>query len=197
MNNKKSEGFVFVVHKHAATRLHYDFRLQIGDVMPSWAIPKGPSLDPSVKRLAMQTPNHDLAYREFEGTIPAGQYGAGTVMIWDEGIYIPEIEMGVGKREPVKDREAAQKVMKESLKKGELKFQLFGSKLKGSFTLIRTRGFGSKPAWLLIKHKDEYVQEGYDANAYDFSAVTKRTLSEISHADTRWKNHERNDTASE
>lgn len=191
--DKKSEGFVFVVQKHAATRQHYDLRLQIGDVLPSWAIPKGPSLDPAVKRLAMQTPDHDLEYRHFEGTIPAGNYGAGTVMIWDEGTYIPEIELSKGIREPVEDREAAQKVMEEGLEKGELKFILSGSKLKGSFALIRTRGFGSKPAWLLIKHKDGYVREGYDANTYDFSAVTKRTLTEISEADTKWDQRESND----
>ncbi|MBI2617526.1 3'-phosphoesterase [Candidatus Gottesmanbacteria bacterium] len=177
---KKSDSLVFVIHKHAATRLHYDFRLQIGNVMPSWAIPKGPSLDPTVKRLAMQTPDHDLTYRHFEGIIPPDNYGAGTVMIWDTGAYIPEIELEKGRRELVKDREVAQKVMKEGMKKGELKFQLFGSKLKGSFALIKTRGFGPKNSWLLIKHKDEYVQKDYNANDYDFSAKTKRTLTEIS-----------------
>jgi bifunctional non-homologous end joining protein LigD len=177
--DKKSEHLVFVVHKHAATRLHYDFRLQIGMVMPSWAIPKGPTLDPTVKRLAMQTPDHDLEYRHFEGTIPEGAYGAGTVMIWDEGVYIPEIELSKGMREPVEDKEAAQKVMRDGLKKGELKFQLFGSKLKGSFALVKTRGFGPKNSWLLIKHKDMYVKEGYDANEFDFSATTKRTMAGI------------------
>jgi len=169
----------FVIHKHAATRLHYDFRLQVGDVMPSWAIPKGPSLDPTVKRLAMETTDHDLEYRHFEGVIPQGAYGAGTVMIWDEGTYVPEIEVAKGKLEMVKDREAALNVMQEGLKKGELKFQLFGSKLKGSFALIRTRGFGPKNSWLLMKHKDQYVHPGYDANTFDFSAATKRSLAEI------------------
>lgn len=165
MIDKKSDHLVFVVQKHAATRLHYDFRLQIGSVMPSWAIPKGPSLDPGVRRLAMQTPDHDLEYRHFEGTIPEGSYGAGTVMIWDEGIYIPEIEIEKGKREIVKDKKEGQKVMEEGLKKGELKFQLFGKKLKGSFALVRARGFG-KNAWLLIKHKDEYAKKDYDANKF-------------------------------
>lgn len=176
---KKSEDLVFVIHKHAATRLHYDFRLQIGSVMPSWAIPKGPTLDPSMKRLAMETTDHDMEYRHFEGVIPEGRYGAGTVMIWDEGMYIPEIEVEKGKLESVENRDIAIKVMKEGLKKGELKFQLFGSKLKGSFALVKTRGFGPKNSWLLIKHKDKYVEVGYDANNFDFSATTKRSMDEI------------------
>lgn len=178
--NKNSNPFVFVVHKHQATSLHYDFRLQIGHVMPSWAIPKGPTLDPSVKRLAMQTTDHSLEYRKFEGVLPEGSYGAGPVMIWDEGNYIPEIEVAKGKRELIENREAEQTVMKEGLKKGELKFQLFGSKLKGSFALVKTKGFGGKNAWLLIKHKDQYVQKDYNANDYDFSASTNRSLAQIS-----------------
>ena len=186
--DKKSAALAFVIQKHATIRSHYDFRLQVGRVMPSWAIPKGPTLDPGAKRLAMQTPDHDLEYRHFEGTIPEGSYGAGTVMIWDAGTYIAEIEIEKGKREQVEDKKEAQKVMKAGLKKGELKFQLLGSKVRGSFALIKTRGFGPKNSWLLIKHKDEYVQEGYDANAYNFSASTKRTLAEISQADTGRKN---------
>ncbi len=181
--NEKAKKLVFVVHKHAATRLHYDFRLQIGNVMPSWAVPKGPTLDPTVKRLAMQVNDHDFSYRNFEGTIPAGAYGAGTVMIWDEGEYIPEIELEKGKRKPVEDYEVAQKTMKAGLKKGEIKFQLFGKKLKGSFALVRTRGFGgAKPSWLLIKHKDKYAKVGYDANDYDFSARTKLSMTQIAKA---------------
>lgn len=181
--DKKSDALVFVIHKHAATRLHYDFRLQVGNVMSSWAIPKGPTLDPTMKRLAMQTSDHDMAYRNFEGTIPFG-YGAGTVMIWDEGTYIPEIEIEKGKRELIEDTEEEQKVMREGLKKGELKFTLLGSKIKGSFALIRTRGFGPKNSWLLIKHKDAHCQEGYDANTYDSSATTKRTMAEIATSKT-------------
>ena len=179
-SNKKSDLLVFVVQKHASTRLHYDFRLQIGDVMPSWAIPKGPTLDPTVKRLAMQTPDHELEYRHFEGKIAEGEYGAGAVMIWDEGTYFAEVEVEKGKREMVKNNVEAQTVMQDGLIKGELKFQLLGRKLKGSFALVKTRGFGPNNAWLLIKHKDEYVKEGYDANDFDFSAKSKRTMDEIS-----------------
>lgn len=175
----KQNSLVFVIQKHAATRLHYDFRLQIGQVMPSWSIPKGPTLDPAFKRLAMETTDHDLEYRHFEGKIPEGEYGAGTVMVWDEGFYIPEIEISKGILEKVKDYEEGQKIMKHGLKNGQLKFQLLGSKLKGSFALIKTRGFGPKNSWLLIKHKDEYIKEGYDAKDYDFSATTNRTMEEI------------------
>ena len=177
--NNTSEGLVFVIQKHATVRQHYDFRPQIGDTMPSWAIPKGPTLDPTVKRLAMETTDHDMEYRHFEGVIPEGEYGAGAVMIWDTGTYIPEIEIAKGVREQVKGAEEGQKAMKEGLKKGELKFVLRGSKLCGSFALVKTYGFGPKNSWLLIKHKDDFVKTGYDANAYDSSAITKRTMAEI------------------
>lgn len=177
----KSRSLSFVVHKHDATSLHYDFRLQIGNVMPSWAIPKGPTLDPTVKRLAMETTDHSLEYRNFEGVIEEGSYGAGPVMIWDEGTYIPEIEVTKGVREEVSDFDEGQKVMSEGLEKGEIKFFLKGKKLKGSFALVKTKGFppGVKNAWLLIKHKDEYCKEGFDAKDYNFSAKTGKKLEEI------------------
>ncbi len=176
---QKTSKLLFVIHKHAATRLHYDFRLQIGKVMPSWAIPKGPTLDNSLKRLAMQTTDHSMEYRNFEGVINEGKYGAGPVMIWDEGYYLPEIEVSKGVREIIKDYDEGQKVVKEGLKKGELKFTLFGKKIQGSFALIKTKGFGGPNAWLLIKHKDEHIKEGYDANDYDFSAVSGKSMEEI------------------
>lgn len=170
---------VFVIHKHKATSLHYDFRLEIGGVMPSWSIPKGPTLDNTVKRLAMPTTDHDMDYRKFEGVIPDGSYGTGPVMIWDEGYYIPEIEIAKGVRKAILDRNEGEKVMEEGLKKGEIKFILHGKKLHGSFALVKTKGWGPKDSWLLIKHADDAVQKGYDANDYDISAVSKRSLAEI------------------
>lgn len=135
-------NFLFVVHKHQATSLHYDFRIEIGAVMPSWSIPKGPTLDPKLKRLAMRTPDHAMEYRNFEGIIPEGQYGAGTVVIWDEGTFNPEVEVV----------------------KGEVKFKLSGKKLHGSFALIKIKGFScQQESWLMIKHQDEYVKVGFDA----------------------------------
>ena len=181
---------VFVIQKHAATRLHYDFRLEIGGVMPSWSIPKGPTLDNTKKRLAMETTDHDLEYREFEGVLPEGGYGAGAVMIWDTGTYIPEIEISNpdsakassrqgAVRKQIPDTEEGEKAMKDGMKKGEIKFFLEGEKLKGSFALVRTPHFGPKNAWLLIKHNDEFVQKEYDANNYDFSAKSRKSLEEI------------------
>lgn len=177
--NKKSENLLFVIQKHDATSLHYDFRLQVGKVMPSWAVPKGPTLDPGVKRMAMKVDDHPMEWRNFEGVIPEGQYGAGPVMIWDEGTYLPEIEVSKGVREVVDNVKKGTEVMKKGLEKGEIKFQLFGKKLKGSFALVKTHGFGPKNAWLLIKHRDKFAKVGYDANDFDFSARTKRGIKII------------------
>jgi len=154
----------FVVQKHRATRLHYDFRLEMEGVLKSWAVPKGPSLDPADKRLAMQVEDHPVSYFDFEGIIPPGNYGAGTVMVWDMGTW-----------EPVGDASAM-------LQKGDLKFRLDGQKLKGEFALvhIKSRRPDSKGTeWLLIKHRDAYVQEGYDIDKYDYSVLTRRSLKEI------------------
>ena len=173
----------FVVQKHKATALHYDFRLEIGGVMPSWSIPKGPSLDSSVKRLALPTPDHPLDYRHFEGIIPKGEYGAGIVMIWDEGRYNPEVEVSKGVRKEITNRKQAEVVARQSLQEGNIKFRLYGKKLQGSFALVRTRGFGGKESWLLIKHRDEYSKPSYDANNYDFSAASNLSLAQIAEQD--------------
>jgi bifunctional non-homologous end joining protein LigD len=154
----------FVVQKHRATRLHYDFRLEMNGVLKSWAVPKGPSLDPADKRLAMQVEDHPVSYFDFEGTIPEGNYGAGTVMVWDVGTWEPEGDAH------------------QMLAKGDLKFRLNGKKLKGSFALIhmKARRPGSKGTeWLLIKHHDAYDQPGYDIDKYDSSVLTKRSLKQI------------------
>lgn len=181
---------VFVVQKHRATTLHYDFRLEIGGVMPSWSIPKGPTLDSSLRRLAIPTTDHPLEYRHFEGIISEDRYGAGPVMVWDEGTYNPEIEMEKrGARKEIVKREEAEEVMSKGLRDGVLKFRLYGKKLEGSFALVRTRAFpGSgkgKDVWLLIKHRDEFSKAGYDANDYDFSAVSNRSISEIAREESR------------
>lgn len=173
------QHLVFVIQKHQATSLHYDFRLEIGGVMPSWAIAKGPTLDNTVKRLALETTDHDIEYRHFEGVIQEGSYGAGPVMVWDEGYYIPEIEIAKGERKEIPDRTEGESVMAQGLKKGELKFILHGKKLHGSFALIKTRGWGPKNSWLMIKHNDTFVQVGYDANTHDFSAKSNKSLAEI------------------
>ena len=169
----------FVVQKHKATTLHYDFRLEVNGVMRSWVIPKGPSLDSSVKRLAMPTEDHPLEYRHFEGVIGEDQYGAGPVMIWEEGTYTPEREVRKGIWQEIMNRNEAETAMLEGLLAGNVKFRLYGKKLQGSFALIRIRGSSKQESWLLIKHHDEYVQPGYDANDYDFSAVSNRTVAEI------------------
>jgi len=170
--------FAFVVQKHRATSLHYDFRLEIGGVMPSWSVPKGPSLDSGVKRLAMPTGDHDMEYRHFEGVLPPG-YGAGAVMIWDQGTYNPEVEVSKGVRREVTDRGEADEVVVKSLKEGNIKFTLYGKKLHGSFALVRTKGFGGNESWLLIKHKDRHSESGYDAKDHDRSAASGRTVDEI------------------
>jgi len=158
-------SLIYVIQKHRASQLHYDFRLEFRGTLLSWAIPKGPSLDPSVKRLAMQVEDHPVEYASFEGVIPEGEYGGGTVMVWDQGTWTPESP----------DVTAA-------LEKGDLKFTLHGEKLKGSWVLVRTRGYGSgsKTSWLLIKHRDEFASADVDvAQDMPRSAVSNRLLAEI------------------
>lgn len=155
----------YVVQKHDASHLHYDFRLEWRGVLLSWAVPKGPSLDPSAKRLAMPTEDHPVEYADFEGVIPGGEYGGGTVMVWDRGTWRPEVS----------DVDAA-------IERGELKFRLLGRKLKGSWALVRTRGLGAREdraAWLLIKHRDRFASEADVTREKPRSALSRRTLSAI------------------
>src|SRR5881394_1733043 len=139
----------FVVQKHDATQLHYDFRLEMEGVLKSWAIPKGPSLNPDDKRLAMMVEDHPFDYRTFEGTIPEGNYGAGTVMVWDQGTYCS--------RETA-DRAESQRLLREGLHKGHLSFVLNGEKLQGEFSLVRLQR-GAKNGWLLVKKRDSWASE--------------------------------------
>jgi bifunctional non-homologous end joining protein LigD len=175
---EKKAGNRFVVQKHDATRLHYDFRLEMDGVLKSWAVPKGPSLDPADKRLAMQVEDHPVSYFDFEGNIPENNYGAGTVIVWDVGTWQPLSPVAVdGKYVPGTEAEAAQ-----MLAKGDLKFRLKGKRLKGDFALVkmRARRPGSKGnEWLLIKKHDDHVEEGYDIESIDDSVLTGRTLEDI------------------
>jgi len=150
------DALKFVIQRHDATQLHYDFRLEMEGVLKSWAVPKGPSLDPHIKRLAMMVEDHPYDYRTFEGIIPEGNYGAGIVEIWDEGTYNAETEI---------DRKKGEKLLLSELEKGEIKFILHGKKLKGSWALVKTHGMGEN-AWLLIKHNDEFAVEGYNAEEH-------------------------------
>jgi len=155
----------FVIQKHDATRLHYDLRLELGGVFKSWAVTRGPSLDPKDKRLAVEVEDHPLDYGDFEGTIPKGQYGGGTVQVWDRGYWLSE--------NPEKE-----------LKNGDLKFVLDGEKLRGGFALVRMRhdrNGGKRTNWLLIKHRDQYAREG-DANDIldeDKSVASGRRMAQI------------------
>lgn len=159
----------FVIQKHDASRLHYDFRLEMEGVLKSWAVPKGPSTDPTVKRLAMMVEDHPYDYRDFEGIIPKGNYGAGTVIVWDEGTYTPIEEFP--------DKKSQEKHLLKQLKEGNLKFVLKGKKLKGEFALVRTNGMGDN-SWLLIKHKDKFAAKT-DITEKDKSVVSGKTIEKI------------------
>jgi bifunctional non-homologous end joining protein LigD len=158
----RTRGLAFVVQKHRASHLHYDLRLEHDGVMLSWAIPKGPSLDPTARRLAMQTEDHPMEYNEFEGVIPEGEYGGGTVMIWDHGTWEPEGN-----------------AVERALAKGSVKFRLRGKKLGGSWALVRTHA----RQWLLIKHRDAAASATEDLTiSKPRSVVSRRTMAGIARA---------------
>ena len=160
----------FTIQKHAATSLHYDLRLEVGGVLASWAVPKGPSLDPRDKRLAMRTEDHPMDYLEFEGVIPKGEYGGGPVIVWDRGVY----------QNISKTRSGRELTMEEALEKGDIKVFLLGEKVKGAYALVRTSDPGEREQWLLIKKKGE----GADArrrptSSRPESVLTGRTIEQV------------------
>jgi bifunctional non-homologous end joining protein LigD len=173
---RRKHKLAFVIQKHSASHLHYDLRLELDGVMKSWAVPKGPSLDPSVKRLAMQVEDHPIEYNSFEGTIPKGEYGGGTVMLWDRGTYT----YGGTDSDPVEG-------LRRGYSKGDFKFVLQGKRLRGSWVLVRTRrDERGKAQWLLIKHRDEYAVPGSDVTAeHQTSVATRRTMEEIAQGKSR------------
>lgn len=176
--SKDKGELLFVIQKHDASHLHYDFRLEMEGVLKSWAVPKGPSTDPKVKRLAMMVEDHPFDYRTFEGIIPQGQYGGGTVIVWDEGTYEP-IENIKGKREQ-------EKHLLKQLHSGSLKIKLHGEKLEGEFALVKTNGMGNN-AWLLIKHNDEYAS-AKDITKLDKSVVSGKTIADVEkNSDKVWQ----------
>ena len=172
---KRPSRLAYVIQKHAASSLHYDLRLELDGVMKSWAVPKGPSLDPAVKRLAIHVEDHPIEYNQFEGTIPAGEYGGGTVMIWDYGTYTA-----------VGDAEDSEAALRAGYRKGEFKFVVKGKRLKGSWVLVRTKGRGERGQWLLIKHRDEAADPDTDpTEAYQTSARTGRSMDEIAEGQSK------------
>lgn len=177
-SNKKLR---FVIQKHAASRLHYDFRLEMDGVLKSWAVPKGPSLNPSEKRLAMLVEDHPYDYKDFEGIIPEGNYGAGTVIIWDQGTYEP--------LEEVKGKSAQEKILLKGFREGSLKFRLNGEKLEGEFVLVKTPRRANN-AWLLIKHRDAFVSDK-PVTEQDQSVVSGMTLEEAAEdsGSKKWKSN--------
>ena len=160
---------VFVIQKHDASHLHYDFRLEMEGVLKSWAVPKGPSTDPSVKRLAMMVEDHPYDYKNFEGIIPKGQYGGGTVIVWDEGTYEMAGEF--------RNKKEMEKALLQGLHKGKIHFVLHGKKLKGEFALVKASGRGDN-GWLLFKVKDKYAKET-DILKKDKSVISGKTIPQM------------------
>ena len=171
-----SDQLRFVIQKHDATNLHYDFRMEMGGVLKSWAVPKGPSTDPAIKRLAMMVEDHPYDYRNFEGIIPSG-YGAGTVIVWDEGFY--ELADAGGK-----DKKTQDAALRKGIHTGKLHVVLHGKKLKGEFALIKTKGRGEN-AWLLFKVKDKYASKE-DITLKDKSVISKKTLAQVEKTTTNF-----------
>ena len=166
---RKATALQFVIQKHAASHLHYDLRLELDGVMKSWAVPKGPSLDPAVRRLAMEVEDHPISYNEFEGTIPAGEYGGGTVMLWDRGTYTAEDGGG-------------DESLRRGYEKGDLKITFDGKRLRGSWVLVRMNRPG-RPQWLLIKHRDDASDATRDVTAeFTTSVVSRRSMDSIAGA---------------
>jgi bifunctional non-homologous end joining protein LigD len=163
----KSKQHIFVVQRHHASRLHYDFRLEVEGVLKSWAVPKGPSMNPTDKRLAMEVEDHPYDYKDFEGTIPAGNYGAGTVYIWDKGTFeLLRPDGGNFDKEALKEINA-----------GDLKIVMKGKKLKGEFALVKMKG-REENTWLLIKHRDKYAVDEYNSEDYTPERVKAQGLKE-------------------
>src|SRR4051812_8388788 len=176
--SKDKDHLMFVIQKHDASRLHYDFRLEMDGVLKSWAVPKGPSTDPKIKRLAMMVEDHPFDYRNFEGIIPKGEYGGGTVIVWDEGTYEPI--------EEIKGKKAQEKHLLEQLKAGSVKIKLHGQKLEGEFALVKTHGMGEN-GWLLIKHKDEFASSK-DITKLDQSVLSGKTIETMEETSEKvWK----------
>lgn len=177
--SKDKDKLMFVVQKHDASRLHYDFRLEMEGVLKSWAVPKGPSTDPKTKRLAMMVEDHPFDYRNFEGIIPEGEYGGGTVIVWDEGTYEPI--------EPIKGKKEQDKYLLKQLKSGSVKIKLHGEKLEGEFALVKTHGMGDN-AWLLIKHDDDFAARK-DITKEDKSVLSGKTIAEMAETSKKvWQN---------
>lgn len=168
---KSSTELIFVVQKHAASHLHYDFRLELDGVLKSWAIPKGPSMNPADKRLAIMVEDHPYDYKDFEGTIPEGNYGAGNVIVWDNGTY------ALADTADTADTADVENKLKSDLQEGHLGFILNGKKLKGEFALVKLK-IKQKNAWLLIKKKDQYASDD-DVLQQDKSVISNVTLESL------------------
>lgn len=184
--SRSRRALAFVIQKHAASHLHFDFRLELDGVMKSWAVPKGPSYDPTVRRLAMEVEDHPIEYNSFEGTIPEGEYGGGTVMLWDRGTYDAEDGGGV-------------ESLRDGYDRGDLKVTLHGTRMRGGWVLVRMRrDRASRNQWLLIKHRDEYASAKLDVVGKAVTSVkSDRTMDQIASGRSRvWRSAKKTTTTS-